>query len=317
MKDVKEEGDVFTVVERNRCPNSGMNLDRKIWREDFLMKPLCRKFLYHEQCLDFEKSMKLAEAMKREDEEVESECCCKRYCVCTNNCEHSVRYMKTGKKESLQVLDMFCCRCPKSICWFIGALIRLIIFLIRMIKSRPVLNSSLNTLDSKICDLLGVTSCGTHDWLAIVLGIGFAFVVALSTFFIYVFIHCHKKNRSRSKISQDNFWVLNTIHLWESVGSFVGSIVGILLSYGLDHLVVSQFGKSFAVKILPAICEFCLILFFSYVSSFILRDHVAFVYIKGKYDKISPTETPGVAETPFTDLNQPGPSTRVIRVERF
>ena len=191
VKDVNEEGDVFTVVERNRFPERGMILNRKIWREDLLMKPLCRKFLYHEQCLDFEKSMELAEAMKREHEEPKAKNCrqkikkwWKRYNLCANNCEHTVRYMKTGRKESLQVAHFICFTIPSNLCSCCGRFVRVIFFVIRMFVSRPAIISALVTVDSKICNLLGEKSCGRHDLLAILVGIIFASIATFITFVI-------------------------------------------------------------------------------------------------------------------------------------
>ena len=59
-----------------------------------LDRRLCRMFIYTE-CLSFEKSVQLATEMLGDT----------YYDGLRENCEHTVRFLKTGVKESLQVRD--------------------------------------------------------------------------------------------------------------------------------------------------------------------------------------------------------------------
>ena len=61
---------------------------------DLFKKQLCHKFIYNE-CLSFDESVKLAESMIGDGK-------CNLVC---DNCEHTARFLKTGRKESEQVVD--------------------------------------------------------------------------------------------------------------------------------------------------------------------------------------------------------------------
>ena len=96
VKEIDWENEKMVVYEKTKTTGRGMH-ENEMNIQDLFEKQLCRKFIYDNGCLTFEESVKLAESMVGDA----------KYNLVCDNCEHTARFLKTGRKESLQVENAF------------------------------------------------------------------------------------------------------------------------------------------------------------------------------------------------------------------
>ena len=201
VKEIDLSKGTLTVYERNKENEKGMNKKTKTVSE-ILEKTLCVKYVY-ENCLPFEKSVDIAEALiARRDRE---------YSLFFKNCEHTVRFLKTGKKESKQV--------PGKILNLFESLLG------------PLPGKVLWPIITALAELCGDSVVNKVAPISDFLGFGAevstaTLVVAISYFFNVMRL---KSKLDKGKISEDNFKDLRTILRGRLGGLFAGSILGVLI----------------------------------------------------------------------------------------
>ena len=195
----------MVVYEKTKTTGKGMH-ENEMNIQDLFEKQLCRKFIYDDKCLTFEESVKLAESMVGDGQ----------YNLVCDNCEHTARFLKTGRKESLQVenacVDVFnllCTNVPK----FLRA---------------PAVRS----LASTVAEILVGELVQFAPYVTASLVIGAEGIAAIVVYLIiYMFkIKKLKKELKKHKISQDNFEDLRTIVRYKLSGAALGSLIGLLVA---------------------------------------------------------------------------------------
>ena len=174
---------------------------------DLLEKQLCRKFIYDE-CLPFEESVKLAEKMVGD----------KKYNPITDNCEHSARYLKTGRKESKQV---------ENAC--VHALNMLYSIVPKFLRAGPFERS----LTSTVAEILvGEVTQHLASHISALALIGTEGIAAIVVYLIIYMVNIVKltKELKEHEISDDNFEDLRTILRYKLSGAALGSLIGILVA---------------------------------------------------------------------------------------
>ena len=175
--------------------------------QDLFEKQLCRKFIYDNGCLTFEESLKLAESMVGDG----------KYNLVCDNCEHTARFLKTGRKESLQV---------ENALWYVFNL--LCTNVPKFLRTPAVRSLAFTVAEILVGEL--VHQLAPHITASLLIG-----AESIAGIVVYLIIYMFdmrkfKKLLENHEISQDNFEDLRTILRYKLSGAAWGSIIGILVA---------------------------------------------------------------------------------------
>ena len=215
-----------------------MNLSTKTF-DELLEKTLCKKFVY-DACLPLETSVKLADLLIETGD--------KDYDLSIKNCEHTVRLLKTGTIESIQVEETV-----SNIIRSLAAFSPKIGRFLAGAGAKSFLLFFAERLGDSLCNRVAPFLDFKH--------FGAEMIVSLIIFsFLYLWnIIELETQRDKGEISQENFEDLRTILRYTTFGEFVGWIaipVGMmfcgaaapmtLLGFGgicIGSMILSGFGR--------------------------------------------------------------------------
>ena len=257
---------------------------------DLWKAKLCRK-ICHDKSNSFDTIEKQAEKI------IENEKDQKRiYNLFCNNCEHTARSLKTGKKESKQVKDCCCrwiTRCTGSVC---GKVIR---FGVRKLV-RSLFVVAFTELAKKACDWLEkiphVTCPDKTETIedVFITGVELILVIVFHLIYWVICIIMLKYLKCNKRITEDNYKDENRILRWDVGGSFVGAVIGVLVVFALKFT-----GWHWAILLL---CESIIVfLLGSYLSA--VGKNFAFSGIRKRHEEEHEKSNHAQPDKPNQDLN--------------
>ena len=280
MKSCNWEKGTLTVYERVREPKKGFRKSdfwiNNLWEE----KKLCKKYIYEEG-----KYFPLAKSIERAEQILEHEKKMKEnekkwfkrlfdfelYEGFTNNCEHTVRSLKTGKSESLQIFDLVRCKGCRGGCSIVLKCFKILRYA-RLLRG-PIFGSVEYPIDNicdfnqkrgRICKLFEKLDhfFSKEDYINIGIEVcwGFIFYVLWRAGWEILLWHQKKKG----ELTEDNYEDERMIMKWD-MGGFV-------LGLGLSVLLVIGFQFASCHKIFLLVVEFALYILLTFCSSNALRN---------------------------------------------
>ena len=236
VKEIDWENEKMVVYEKTKTTGRGMH-ENEMNIQDLFEKQLCRKFIYDDKCLTFAESVKLAESMVGDGQ----------YNLVYDNCEHTARFLKTGRKESLQVknacwyaFNLLCTNVPK---FLRAAAVRSLVFTVAEILVREL-----------------VQQLAPHITASLLIGVeGIAAIVAYLIIYMFDVIKL-KKQLENHEINQDNFKDLRTILRYKLSGAALGSLIGILVAspagvFGIGGILLACIASFIGSLIFSVIME--------------------------------------------------------------
>ena len=261
------------MYERVRVPERGFRQD-KLLLTDLWKAKLCRK-ICHDKSNSFGTIERRAEKIFQDEEEVDQK---RKYNLWRNNCEHTARSLKTGKKESKQVKSCCCRWIPRCTCSICGKVIRFgiskLLRSIFLVGFTELADNSCNWLEKIVHVTCPEKLETTMDFFTIVFELFSVIVFHLIYWIICIIVLKCEENKKR--ITGDNYKDEKRILRWDVAGSFVGAVIGVLVAIPLKftgwHWLILFLCESVIVSLLG-----------SYLSA--VGSNLAFLGIRKRHEK--------------------------------
>ena len=275
------EKGILTVYERVREPKKGFRKSdswiNNLWEHE----KLCKKYIYEEgKHFPLAKSIERAEQILEHEKNIKEENGKKCFkCPCdfelyegfTNNCEHTVRSLKTGKDESVQIFDLVYWKGGRGGCSCVPKCSKI---LRNTRLSRGPIYGFVEYLIDSICDF-NQKRGGTcklfekldhffskEDYINIGIEVFWGFIFCVLWWAVWeLVLKCKKK---KGKLSENNCKDERTIMRCNMGGFVLGLVLSVLLVFGFQFVSCH--------KIFLLVVEFALYLLLTFCSSNVLRN---------------------------------------------
>ena len=275
------EKGTLTVYERVRIPEEKKGFRKsEFWINNLWdQEKLCKKYIYAKgEHLPLAISIKRAEWIvekdrkKRKKNKMNLLRNFELYEVFSNNCEHAVRGLKTGKDESLQIKEELYRKVRRRVCSCVPKCFKILTYVLQ--SCRALIYASVELAIDNVCDFIEKRgrTCKLYEkldafgWKVDYINIAFeavwGFLFCLLWWAMWELVLWNKERNG--KLSKDNYEDECKIMRYDMLGFFLGLVASIFLVIGL-HFVSCH-------KIFLLVVEFALYLLLTFCFSNMLRN---------------------------------------------